>query len=178
MAPQGGRRYPPSASSMPTIWHDSCKARIIPGFQYFLAWFLQFVSWHGYCSITFGMHLGCITVGMHLGCVAFGMHLGCAYSWHDMCKGPVPIPGMILARASRSIGQGICAPITLRLGTLGHFLSGYRWANIPIYPFWGVLWVVQTESYWGTRSKALRRKCSAVHRIAETGSCTGVQCVE
>lgn len=81
------------------------------------------------------LQLGCITVGMHLGCITFGMRLGCAYSWHDMCKGPASIPGMICARASRSIGQGIWSGITLRLSTLGHLMSGYRWANIPIYPF-------------------------------------------
>ena len=50
---RGGKEVPPLASSMPTIWHDSCKARIIPGFQYFLARYLHVVSWHGSCSITF-----------------------------------------------------------------------------------------------------------------------------
>ena len=157
---------------MPTIWHDSCKARIIPGFQYFLAWFLQFVSWHGSCSISFGIPLGCIWDAFGLHCIwdACGMRLGC------ICN--AFIVGMVIARAFRSIGQGICSSITLRLSTLGHLLSGYRWANIPIYPFWRVSRVVKAESYQGTRSKALSAKWLAVQRLAETGSCTGVQYVE
>ena len=87
---RGGKEVPPLASSMPTIWHDSCKARIIPGFQYFLARYLHVVSWHGSCSITFRMHLGCITFGMHYIWDAFGMHLGC------ICN--TSIVGMVIAR--------------------------------------------------------------------------------
>lgn len=87
---RGGKEVPPLARPMPTIWHDSCFARIIPGFQYFLARFLQSYSWHGYCKgpwDAFGMQYVWDANGI---CDANGMQMG--------CKCNTFIVGTILAR--------------------------------------------------------------------------------